>query len=167
MTRTWEAGTGEVRGLSVDEEAVGQLMRSLLTRQEEDAQRIAREIGGRQAMAAMGAMCSVAVARHFGESATPSEVAQFVSDICATHPNAQGVNRTLAEALVRFALGEEGILDGLDLTGMGATGAFIAGAIVETDHYSPEEMEAFIAEATEFAREGWAELARSQGDADG
>jgi len=151
----------------VDEGTLGELMRSLLARRGEDVQRITREIGGRQALAATAAMFTIAVEREFGEGATPAEVSEFVSDACARYPKAHRVNRTVAEALVRSALGEEGVLDGLDLTEIGTVEAFLAAAIVDAKQYSPEEMDGFIAQAEAFAREGLAYLQASEGEARG
>jgi len=138
--------------------SIGQLIRDLLARRGEEAERVTRDIGGREALAAMAAMFTIAVERQFGDAADPAAVSRFVSDVRARYPNGYQVDQVLAEALVRAALGEEELLEGLDMNSAGAVETFLATAIIDSKRYSNAELEDFIHEAEDFALQGLREI---------
>src|SRR5262245_48098872 len=132
---------------------LGELIRSLVSLNDDDPTTLAQRFGARSIRAASAAAFSLAVERQFGATASPLAVAEFVAEIRGRYPNGSMVDPILAEALIRSALGESGLLDSSSTDNVISTEIFFAWAILDSISLSSAELDQFIAEATQCADE--------------
>jgi hypothetical protein len=95
-----------------------------------------------------------AVDRRFAAGGTAADVIAFVADVRARSERvAAGIDPQAAERLIRSALTEEDVSD-LDAETRGGIFIVVLMALVSDEHFSGDELDAFLAEARKTA-DGW------------
>jgi hypothetical protein len=136
-----------------DETLVG-LIRAMAERRYDDMDAIMPKVGAVPTVAAMSALFTIAVQRKFAAGTTRAGVRDFVTRIRQYYPNGHRVSQVKAEAFLRSELGEdENILEGIPLDDAGEIQAFIGIAILDELKLNEIQLDAFVAEAAQFAQE--------------
>ncbi|MER7168352.1 hypothetical protein ABT336_20085 [Micromonospora sp. NPDC000207] len=132
------------------------MIRALARRDLDTVDALAVEIGQlgvADGLRLVGAAFAVAVHRHFGPDATPTDVSAFVAGARDLYPDDESLPRLEMEGLIRAALGEYDLVDNIPAeTALGAE-LFILGHLLITTPLTPTELDEFMAEAEELAEE--------------
>lgn len=96
------------------------------------------------------AFTKAAVAR-FGEHPDPEEIISFVTDARARVIGPDAVAPEDAERVIRGVLGEEHLLDAMDVRAYGAAQTSMLFALAHENGASPERVDALLAEAADEA----------------
>ncbi|GGM49336.1 hypothetical protein GCM10011608_37880 [Micromonospora sonchi] len=110
----------------------------------------AKWAGGLQVI---GAAFAIAVNRRFGADTTPADIAQFVATARASYEEGDSLPALETEGLIRAALGEPDLAD--NITPDVALGAelFVLTRLLQEASLTPEQLDAFVAEAEQTAAE--------------
>lgn len=101
----------------------------------------------------LGIVFFLAVDRRFKDRNDAGEVVRFVADLRANSADTAAMLEPLAtEAVIRAVLDPDATFD-VDQTTLGKIQTMIVHKILSEEHLSPEELDAFLAEAEELAAE--------------
>ena len=109
-----------------------------------------RWAGGLQVI---GAAFALAVSRHFGADATPTDVAAFVSMIRSAYQEGDSPPALEMEGLIRAALGEPELADTIAAETALGVEIFVLGQLLPQTNLNPAELDEFVAEAEQLAAE--------------
>ncbi|MGA8112318.1 MAG: hypothetical protein WCA46_01510 [Actinocatenispora sp.] len=130
------------------------LVRSVIDKDFNHSDDTVRALGGVQAQVLVAAAFTLAVERSFAPDTKPGQVATFVEELRERYgEKGQELKPFIAESLIRGALGDESILDGLLKDDVVSTEIAIAFALVSDLNLDAAATEAFITEAIEMADE--------------
>ncbi|GIJ21273.1 hypothetical protein [Micromonospora lutea] len=140
----------------MDVNPLGDLIRALARADWDAADTVAAEIGQhglRGSLGVIGAAFAVAVHRHFGTDATPTDVAAFVASARAEYEQGDTLSALDVEGVIRAALGEPELVDNIPAETVLGAEIFVLGQILLEANMSAAELDEFVAEAEDLAAE--------------
>jgi hypothetical protein len=126
------------------------LLSAMITKGSENPKAIAARIGPARTYALAGSALAVAAERRFPTGATHAEVAAYSKGLADRFPSAAEILKpTVVEAMIRSGRGEEGLLDGLDVSLVQQLLLMLPYALMTEPELSSAEKESFIDEVIE------------------
>jgi hypothetical protein len=96
---------------------------------------------------------ALAVHRHLGANATPTDIAAFVSSARSQYQQGATPPALEVEGVIRAAVGEPELIDNLPAETVLGIEIFVLGQILLESNLTPIELDEFVAEAEQLAAE--------------
>jgi hypothetical protein len=130
------------------------LLTAMITKGSENPKSVAARIGPARTYALAGSALAVAAERRFPTGSTYAEVAAYSKGLAGRFPSAAEILKpTVVEAMIRSGRGEEGLLDGLDVSLVRQLLLMLPYALMTDLELSAADRESFIDEVIEMTDE--------------
>ncbi|WFE25741.1 hypothetical protein O7623_20510 [Solwaraspora sp. WMMD791] len=133
---------------------LGDLIRAMARRDWGTIDRLTEVLGTTNwhgAVPVIGAAFAIAVDRHFGPEPDLNKVSAFVAQVRDQYQRGKDLPALQLEGLIRAALGEAELLDGIDAEVSFPAQIVILGTLLQDEQWTEAELEEFIREVEETA----------------
>lgn len=140
----------------MDVKPLSALIRALARADWDAADAVAADIrqhGLPDSLRVVEAAFAIAVHRHLGANATPTDVAAFVASARAQYRQGATPPALETEGVIRAAVGEPELIENIPAETVLAVEIFVLGQILLESNLTPTELDEFVAEAEQFAAE--------------
>lgn len=124
-----------------------QLLESVVTKDAELPEEAFDRLGVTTSFVLVGTALELAARRRFGDAAGPRVISEYASQLRRRYPDsADSIKPMVAEAVLRAALGEDDMLDGIPVQEVFSVSVLATFALVQDLELDENQLAAFISE---------------------